>query len=237
MNKFFLSILIFSQIAFAKSYLPSRRPSFPCEKAKTKIEKEICKDDPSEETYNSTKNLDVLDYTLDREYKKLLAEVSASKIPQIKSDQVNWLRDRKSCLTNASLHLCLIEKYSDRIEQIKNLRFEEPVINKASHENIEGNWEAEWIWGGSSLSIMKCSNGICEYTLDAVGENSHACSASGKITKNKLKWIDFREDYCQIDIELVQSSGKLKVKSYVGCFEDCGANINFDGIYRPIKSK
>jgi hypothetical protein len=38
-------------------------------------------------------------------------------------------------------------------------------------------------------------------------------------------------------IELVQSSGKLKVKSYVGCFEDCGADINFDGIYRPTKSK
>jgi hypothetical protein len=38
MNKFFMGILIFSQIVLAKGDLPSRRPSFPCEKAKTKIE-------------------------------------------------------------------------------------------------------------------------------------------------------------------------------------------------------
>lgn len=106
--KYFLAIiLIFSLSTLSYSSdspLKLYQPSFPCEKAKTRTEKDIC----------SSNEISALDSILSETYK---AAKSRAQSKELKTEQRSWLKNRNKC-SSSNTKICLLSIYASRIRSL-----------------------------------------------------------------------------------------------------------------------
>lgn len=170
--------------------------SFDCGKASSKVEKLIC----------TNAELDRLDSQLSETYKEALPKDSS-----VKTDQLNWLKQRNSC-SNAE---CLVNAYKSRISDLEEfiVRYNRSIASKdlpqreapsrppsqASNENQTaiafciGYLEGHHSLGGqlrkANLTYLKTHEKLFD-RLGLIRKKLVTCAANDKSTKRTTECIN-----------------------------------------------
>lgn len=103
---FFLPILA---CCFTASAEDSMSPSFDCQKAQGQVETLICQDS----------HLASLDVEITEMYNKLVAQVSAAELTQIKPVQRGWIKGRNDCWKAEDIKQCVQSAYEIRLTELQ----------------------------------------------------------------------------------------------------------------------
>lgn len=174
--------------------------SFDCTKAKSDVEKAICRDD----------ELSKLDEELDSAYKEALINGTYydqynPDIQKIKQAQREWVKDRNTCDGDID---CLIEKYNSRLHRlIYDYTFEKPPTELSPVKYT---------------LIMNENNAICSHLLELYNhdiEQFQKVNYDNHVEFNWLKW----EAYVKPDKE------EILVDSVYSLIGGAFFDINNDG--------
>lgn len=117
--------------------------SFNCNKVGTKIEHAIC----------HSKELAYVDIALSKLYYSLVVTESADFINR----QKNWLRERDYCSNSIDIEQCLLNKYQDRILQLKHYTSVAPSKNIQVEQDEQWNHPVLAVLQKHNISLYKVS--------------------------------------------------------------------------------
>lgn len=194
--------------------------SFPCAKAKSKVEKLVCAD-PA---------LSKLDDELAAEYKK-----AASDWDTVYNGQREWLRNIRDRCTTAS---CLTQAYRERIEVLKHWHDPQPWSEELLGMYIEPRRVLffdgkEWMPGNGAdcLSVTKTKDGLLRLRIQSAQTNGHTCEVDLKMRRQgkRVRAIPDENNACALSLRAER--GALVVEDpQATCRESCGARASLDGL-------
>ncbi|MEP3224913.1 MAG: hypothetical protein ABJO01_02975 [Parasphingorhabdus sp.] len=227
------------------------QPSFRCDQAATKVEREICGE------YNSQLR------KLDRQISALYSQVRKGN-RKAKADQKAWLKRRNSCAAKEYLSDCLRESYDQRKGELIGLLgesnwlaadeealFVEEVL-PLTEELVQSQSFVQLtpILAGaarSSLLITRNLNGSLRAYGEAIGANAHICnldvdglrfdplsgwySLTAEVDGKMRRYPVLRYSSGQIDI---YRNGKLRAEDQLpdDDYISCGARASFPALKR-----
>ncbi len=174
------SEMLVLQQQIAKAEADRANPSFDCGKARTKVEKIICRDEG--------RNLSALDRRVAETYNAVRA-----KNPAAAAGQKKWLETRNACTDG----MCVGESYENRLTVLTRmlgepqllrrgesaLFYDEQIALSADFLNSSLFAKIRTVLFGASMGeawLTRAADGSYSVMGDSVGANGHMCSAGGQ---------------------------------------------------------
>jgi len=200
--------------------LDATAASFPCAKAKSKVEKLICAD----------AGLSKLDEELAAAFRHAATDWDATA-----EDQRNWLSTRDRCNTK----VCLARVYRARIEVLKRWHDPEPWSPRmdgryfAYHRIYLANdsGKNDPLDLDDCLSIAAGADGTTRLRLHTNQVNGHSCTLDMKVVREGggYRVVPEAGDACELKVHAERGLIVVEDPQH-SCQDHCGARAHIDGL-------
>jgi uncharacterized protein YecT (DUF1311 family) len=201
--------------------LDASAASFPCAKAKSKVEKLICAD----------AKLSKLDEELAAIFKPLSESQPGDAVA---NDQRDWLRQVRDQCADAA---CLGQAYRARASELRH--WHDPVT--WSEDQMVGMYEeprrvlffnesgGELEGATDCLSIGRAKDGSLEFRIASVQINGHMCNVEGKLRKEGegYRKLPGEDDACELRLKAERGALVIEDPEHA-CSQWCGARASVE---------